>query len=331
MRRYGLTLPIETVPLSAYRELVTELPDLGFTDVWSGEAGHADGFTPLALATAFAPSLRIGTAIVPVQTRGPALLAMTAATMANAAPAGFVLGVGSSGPMFVERINGIPFEQPFDRVRDMVRFLRRALDGQVVAGDFGTFSIERFQVSLPPRQVPVMVAALRPRMLRLAVREADGAIINFLSPADVKQVVATIGADGDGKELVARLFVCPTTDADYARELGRRIMTGVITSPNYAAFHEWLGRGELLAPAQAAMAAGDHRGALSAVPDQVIDDLLIHGSPGQCQDQVRAYVEAGVTTPVLSVQPAPEYGTGLHGMRQAVRALAPEPTRTRGS
>jgi probable F420-dependent oxidoreductase len=323
MRRYGLTLPIETVPLAEYGALVRELPDLGYTDVWSGEAGHADGFTPLALAVAFAPSLRVGTAIVPVQTRGPALLAMTAASMANSAPAGFVLGVGASGPLFVTTMNGIPFDHPYERTRDTVRFLRRALAGEVVTGDFGSFAVDRFQVSLPQRRVPVMVAALRTRMLRLAVQEADGAIINFLSASDVRQVVDTIGPDGAGKELVARLFVCPTEDADYARALCRRIMTGILAAPNYAAFHAWLGRGDRLRPMWTAMADGDAAAAMAAMPDDVIDDLLIHGSPAQCREHVQRYVAAGVTVPVLAIQPAPEFGTGLDGMRAAVRALAP--------
>lgn len=324
MRRYGLTLPIETVPLAEYRPLVEELVDLGYTDVWSGEAAHADGFTPLALSAAIAPTLRVGTAIIPVQTRGPALLAMSAATLANAAPGGFVLGVGASGPLFVEKINGIPFNEPYKRVRDTVRFLRRALDGERVTGDFGSFSIDAFQVSLPLQRVPIMVGALRQNMLRLAVREADGAIINFLAADDVPRIVDTLGADGAGKELVARLFVCPTQDAEYARALGKRIMTGILTAPNYAAFHDWLGNGPELAAAHAAVAAGDYAGAMAAVPDALIDELLLHGSPEQCREHVRRYVDAGVTTPVLAIQPAPEFGEGLVGMRDAVRALAPD-------
>ena len=74
-RRYGMTIPFDGVPLSDQRDWIVELEDLGYTDVWSSEANGADAFTPLALASAWAPSLRLGSAIVPAYTRGPALLA----------------------------------------------------------------------------------------------------------------------------------------------------------------------------------------------------------------------------------------------------------------
>jgi alkanesulfonate monooxygenase SsuD/methylene tetrahydromethanopterin reductase-like flavin-dependent oxidoreductase (luciferase family) len=132
-RRYGVTVPIPGVPLHAHREWFEEIAALGFSDVWSSEADGPDGFTPLALATAWVPTLRGGIAIVPAFTRGPALLAQSAATMADAAPGRFALGIGASSPAIVERWNGIPFVDPFRRTRDTVRFLRRALTGEKVS------------------------------------------------------------------------------------------------------------------------------------------------------------------------------------------------------
>ncbi|HEY4024417.1 MAG TPA: LLM class flavin-dependent oxidoreductase, partial [Pseudonocardiaceae bacterium] len=82
MSRWGITLPLTGVPLAAHRDLVKSLPDLGYTDVWTAETAGTDAFTPLALVAEWAPSLRLGTAIAPVYTRGPGLLAMTAATIA---------------------------------------------------------------------------------------------------------------------------------------------------------------------------------------------------------------------------------------------------------
>ena len=117
-RRFGVTVPIPGVPLHEHREWFEEIAALGFTDVWSSEADGPDGFTPLALATAWAPTLRGGIAIVPAFTRGPALLAQTAASMADAAPGRFALGIGASSPAIVERWNGIPFVDPFRRTRD---------------------------------------------------------------------------------------------------------------------------------------------------------------------------------------------------------------------
>src|SRR3954463_7745533 len=127
--RFGITIPFEGVPLLEQRALFESLPDLCHTDVWSAESNANDAFTPLALASVWAPSLRLGTSIVPVYTRGPATLAMCAATLAAAAPGRFVLGVGSSSNVIVERWNAMTFDRPYHRVRDTVRFLKQALTG----------------------------------------------------------------------------------------------------------------------------------------------------------------------------------------------------------
>src|SRR6266481_3973490 len=106
-RRHGISVPIGGVPLSEHREWYEELAALGYTDVWSSEVNLHDAFTPLALAAAWAPSLRLGTAIVPVYTRGAANLAQTAAALCEAAPGRFVLGIGASSPAVVHDWNGI--------------------------------------------------------------------------------------------------------------------------------------------------------------------------------------------------------------------------------
>src|SRR3954462_7208102 len=202
--RFGITIPFEGVPLLEQRALFESLPDLGYTDVWSAESNANDAFTPLALASVWAPSLRLGTSIVPVYTRGPATLAMSAATMAAAAPGRFVLGVGSSSDVIVERWNAMEFDQPYRRVRDTVRFLRAALTGEKVTEPYETFAVNGFKLGLVPPEPPtILVAALRSGMLRLAGREADGAIINWLSPDDVRKVAAYVHEGGEGKEVAA--------------------------------------------------------------------------------------------------------------------------------
>jgi probable F420-dependent oxidoreductase len=315
MSRWGVTLPLAGIALAAHRDLVRELPELGYTDVWSAETAGTDAFTPLALVAEWAPQLRLGTAIVPIYTRGAGLLAMTAATLAELAPGRFVLGIGTSTPTIVESWNGMQFTEPYARTRDTVRFLRSALAGDKVTHEYPTFSVSKFRLERPPETQPeIVVAALRPGMLRLAAREADGAITNWLSPTDVPKVRAELGPD---RELVARIFVCPTEDTDAARGLGRLLISSYLTVPVYAAFHDWLGRGEALRGMHEAWAAGDRAGANAAIPDEVVDDLVVHGSVDQCRDRVAAYVEAGLDTPVIGLLP-----TGADPA-ELVRALAP--------
>ncbi|MEE2768980.1 MAG: LLM class F420-dependent oxidoreductase [Actinomycetota bacterium] len=316
--RYGMTVPLAGSLLDHY-EIFRELVDLGYTDVWSAEANDTDGLTPLALAAAWAPELRLGTAILPVFTRGPALLAQSAAALASAAPGRFLLGVGSSSDVIVERWNGIPFEDPYQRVRDTVRFLRVALTGEKVTEDYETFQVSGFRLGrVPEQQPPILVAALQEGMLRLAGREGDGAIINWLSAADVGRVSEIVASQGPEKEIVARIFVCPSDDREQVLAGGRFAMAAYLNVPVYRAFHEWMGRGELLDEHWEQWATGDRKGSLAKIPEQVVDDLIVHGTPDDCRAHIQRYVQAGVTCPALAVLPL----TG-GDMRQAVRDLAP--------
>jgi alkanesulfonate monooxygenase SsuD/methylene tetrahydromethanopterin reductase-like flavin-dependent oxidoreductase (luciferase family) len=342
--RWGMTVPFAGVPLSDHARAFSALADAGFTDVWSAEVAGTDAFTPLALAALWEPQLRLGTAIAPVFTRGPSLLAMSAAALAETAPGRFQLGIGASSPVVVGDWNAVDFAEPFERSRDMLRFLKPVLAGEMVDHDYGTFAVRRFKLERPPAIPPqVLLAALRPGMLRLAAAEADGVILNWLAATDVPTVLAETkqaqskqtqtkqtqtkqtGAEqtgteqtdaeqtgteqaeaGSGFDVVARIFVCPTADADYARNVGRRLIAAYLTVPAYAAFHRWLGRESVLTPIWRAWSAGDRKAALAAIPDSLVDELIMHGAPAACRDKVDAYAKAGVTVPVMALLPTPD-------------------------
>jgi probable F420-dependent oxidoreductase len=302
--RYGITVPFDGVTLEDHRRWYAELVDLGYTDVWSAETDGVDGFTPLTLASAWSPTLRLGVAIIPAYTRGPALLAQSVAGLAEAAPGRFTLGLGTSSDVIVSRWNGIEFVEPYKRVRDTIRFLRSALAGEKVDHGYETFSVRGFRLARPVEQPPpIYLAALRPGMLRLAGREADGVILNWLSAEDVATVKPEVGAD---IPVAARIFVCPTEDADTARAVGRRMIAAYLNVGVYAAFHRWLGRGSELEPMWAAWQAGDRKGALAAIPDEVVDALVVHGSYDECRAHVGRYVARGVDIPVMAVIPLGE-------------------------
>ena len=319
--RPGMTIPLPG-PLHAQRDRIVELADLGFTDVWTAESDGGDGLTPLALASVWEPRLRLGTAILPAYTRAPACMAQSAATMADAAPGRFVLGIGSSSNVIVERWNGVPFDEPYKKVRDVVRFLRDAFSGDKVSQKYDTFEIQGFRLGIRPEQPPaIVVAALREGMLRMAGRESDGAITNWLAPGDVPRVAAEVleGSGGDERELVARIFVCPSDNADVVRAGARRAIAAYMNVPVYAAFQEWLGRGEALAGMWAAWKAGDRKQALVEIPDEVVDDLVVHGTPEQCRARIQEYFDNGITTSSLAILP---FDPAVDHW-DAVRSLAP--------
>ena len=321
--RPGMTVPLPG-PLHSHREKLVELADMGYTDIWSAEADGADAFTPLALAAAWEPRLRLGTAIVPAYTRSPACFAQSVASLADAAPGRFAIGIGSSSNVIVERWNGIPFEEPYKKVRDVVRFLNDALSGEKVAGTYDTFKVDGFRLGIKPEHRPaILVAALREGMLRLAAREADGTIINWLSPDDVTRVAQVVrdAAGGAPKEIVARIFVCPSENAEVVRQGARFAIAAYLNVPVYAAFHAWLGRSDELKGMWDAWKAGDRKAALAAIPDSVVDDLIVHGSPAECREKIKRYFDNGVTTSSLAIMP---FDPQLKHW-DAVRALAPNP------
>ena len=181
--RYGITIPFDGVPLHEHKRWYARLRALGYTDLWSAEVDGSDGFTPLALAAAWEPTCKLGVAITPAYTRGPATLAQSVASMADAAPGRFAFGLGASSEVIVAGWNGLAFENQYKRVRDTLRFLRLALTGEKITQSYEGFSVKGFRLSRVPEQQPdLYLAALRPGMLHLGGKEADGVILELVEP-----------------------------------------------------------------------------------------------------------------------------------------------------
>ncbi len=330
-KRWSLSVPIEEVPLAEHAEIAREAEQLGYTDAWSLEVDGIDCFSPLAVIGS-ATQLRLGTAIANVYTRGPATLAMTAAGLAEVAPGRFCLGVGAGSQPIVESWNGGTFSRPATRVRETVEFLRRVFAGERVVFEGETFTVQGFRLSrIPTAPIPIHVAALRPAMLRVAGQVGDGAIINWLSAEDVKKSVAvvreaaqTAGRDPEAVEITARLFVCVDPPSE-ATETGiRRHINTYLNVPVYKAFHEWLGRTEALGPMWQAWESGDRKGAVAAIPESVIDELILRGSVDNIHAHVKRYMDAGVTTAFLQLQSFDkDPAVKRDRLLKALRALAP--------
>lgn len=290
-RRWGLTLPLAGVSLADSEELVKRAEAAGYTDFWSGETNGPDGFTPLSLAAAWTERPRLGTGVVGVFQRGPALLAQEAAALADASRGRFVLGIGSSSDRIVEGWNGIPFQRPLAKMRETVEFLQTALAGERTATGF---KLE----TAPAQRVPIVLAALRGRMLELALERADGAFTNFLPLAGLPKVTAQLADAPAGFELLCRFFCIPG-EREQAEPLARFMFSSYITVPVYEAFYRWLGFGEQIEPMVAAWREGDRRAAAEAAPWELIEDMFIFGTPEQMKERLAAFVDGGITLPIL--------------------------------
>ena len=307
--RWGLTLPLPGLTLAGHEELVKRAEAVGYTDFWSGETNGPDGFTPLALSAAWTERARLGTGIVGVFQRGPALLAQEAAALASASDGRFVLGIGSSSDRIVEGWNGIPFERPLAKVRETLDFLDAALAGERTASGF---KLE----SAPSQPLPIVLAALRGKMLELAVERASGAFTNFLPLGGLPRVTAQLEGAPEGFELLCRFFCLPG-EREAVEPLARFMFSSYITVPVYAAFYRWLGYGEQIAPMVEAWEAGDRQGAAAAAPWELIEEMFVFGSPEQMRARVDAFVAGGITLPILTPIATPDK------LGELIEALAP--------
>jgi probable F420-dependent oxidoreductase len=296
--RWGLTLPLPMTPLAAHDDLVKRAEAAGYTDLWSGETNGPDGFTPLAFAAAWTERTRLGTGVVGVFQRGPALLAQQTAAMADASGGRFVLGIGASSDRIVEGWNGIPFSKPYSKVAETVDFLKVALAGDRTPNGF------KLEVA-PAAPIPIVLAALRGRMLRLAVEKADGAFTNFLPLSGLPQVAEGIAGAPDGFELLCRFFCLPG-EREQVEPVARFMFSSYITVPVYEAFYRWLGHGDAIDPMVEAWQAGDRQAAAAAAPWELIEDMFIFGDPAAMKARLGEFVAGGITLPILTPITTPD-------------------------
>jgi probable F420-dependent oxidoreductase len=307
--RWGLTLPLPGISLADHEEHVKLAEAAGYTDLWTGETAGPDGFTPLALSAAWTERMRLGTGIVGVFQRGPALLAQETAALASASRGRFVLGIGSSSDRIVEGWNGIPFEKPLSKVRETLDFLQTALAGERTETGF--------KLEAPPAEpVPIVLAALRGKMLELAMERADGAFTNFLPLGGLPKVTAQLDGAPKGFELLCRFFCIPG-EREQVEPIARFMFSSYITVPVYTAFYRWLGYGEQIEPMLTAWEAGDRQAAAAAAPWEVIEEMFVFGTPEQMKERLAAFVEGGITLPILTPIVTPDK------LGETIAALAP--------
>jgi alkanesulfonate monooxygenase SsuD/methylene tetrahydromethanopterin reductase-like flavin-dependent oxidoreductase (luciferase family) len=241
--------------------------------------------------------------------RGRALLAQEAAALADASHGRFALGIGASSDRIIEGWNGMPFEKPLTRVSDTIDFLRTALAGERADGGF---KLER----PPEMKVPIIVAALRGKMLRLAVEKGDGAFTNFLPLEGLPKVVEQLEGAPEGFELLCRFFCIPG-EREQVEPLARFMFSSYITVPVYEAFYRWLGYGDRIDEMVAAWNAKDRQKAAEAAPWDLIEEMFIFGSPEQMKERLRQFVAGGITLPVITPITTPDK------LGELIAALAP--------
>ncbi len=331
MERLGITIGMAGGTLRDELAVAERAEALGYTDAWTAEVGGVDGFSPLAALAQRTTRMRLGTAIVPVFTRPAALVAMSAAALADLSEGRFALGLGTSSDVIVERWMGGGFERPLTRLAEYVDLVRRLLAGERV-DHHGTVEVSGFRLQhVPDHPVPILLAALGPRACRLAGRIGDGVIFFLKTPEDVARSLAaarraadSAGRDPEALECLIRLPVIAGDDAAAVEALARRTIVSYAVVDVYRRSLTRQGFGAEAQAIAAAWAGGDRAGAAGAVSEAMIDALLLAGDPREWRTRLGAFRDAGATTPVLlPLSAAFEPERSVANAAAVIEALAP--------
>src|SRR5262245_10912374 len=308
-RRMRLAASLPMPPdLAMCRRVAERVEALGYESVWIADTGAGpDAFVVGAAAAAVTSRLRIGTAVVPIYTRTPSVMAACAGSLAQLAPGRVVLGIGASSETIVDGWGGVPFTRPLTRMRETVTVLRQMLAGERVTFEGRTLRTRGFRlVSPPPAPVPIHVAALMPPMLELAGEIADGVVLNFFPVEALPRIrehirigAARAGRDPGKIEIVSRFQTVVTDDVPAARHMLRQMMGPYFATSVYNRFVAWCGFPEEAAAILAGWQAKDRARNLAAVTDTLVDRLAIIGSADHCRTRLAAFAAGGVTTPMI--------------------------------
>jgi probable F420-dependent oxidoreductase len=319
--------PRTALPVRSIVDLAVHADRLGYHSVWLPEGRGREAFAQLGALAIMTHRIHIGTGILPVFSRPPALTAMGLATLDELSGGRMIFGIGTGHPAITERGYGYASRYPARAVREFVEVVRLAMSGEPVRYDGRVFHVEEFQLeSTPDRQVPIYVAALGTRMLRLAGEIADGVLLNWMTPEQISRAAAVVRASArasgrpEGSITVAvYVRACVTERVAQAREVLRRIIAAYAGLPAYARMFEESGFAREISAIQAAWPSGIEA-ASRAVSDRMVDALGLIGTAAQCRAGLERFAAPGVDLPVIYPYPA---APGPDSYERTITALAP--------
>jgi probable F420-dependent oxidoreductase len=304
--RLGMTLPIGGADKAV--ELAKVAVDHGCEEVWMAEVNGGDSYALAGAVAQALPGVRIGTAVVPAQTRTPMMHAMAAMTLSQMTNGNFILGLGLSSPNIVHDWAGQPYERPLTTMREHVEVLRQMLSGQKTTYEGKTLSVKGFRLGgMPVGEVPIYLGALNKGMLRLTGALCDGVCLNMVPEGALPQVLGEVragaeeaGRDPSAIEVVARLHVVMADDPAMGRNLIRTVFGAYAATPGYNKCFEWIGFEEEARQIREAFEKRDRAGVAKGVTDRLCDAMAVVGDKDTVRARIRAYAEAGVDVCIVN-------------------------------
>jgi probable F420-dependent oxidoreductase len=304
--RLGLTLPVGGAQNAV--ELARAAKERGYDEIWMAEVNGGDSYALAGAVAQGLPGTRIGTAVVPAQTRTPMMHAMAAMTLSQLTDGNFILGIGLSSPNIVQDWAGLPYNKPLTRMREHIEVLRQMLSGQKTTYEGRTLSAKGFRLEgRPVGEVPIYLGALNKHMLRLGGALADGICLNMVPESALAQVLGEVraGAEEAGRdpneiEVVARLHVVMVDDQAMGRNLIRTVFGAYAATPGYNKCFEWIGFEDEARQIREAFARRDRAGVAAGVTERLCDAMAIVGDRDTVRARVRAYAEAGIDVCIVN-------------------------------
>ena len=305
---------------SAY---VVEAERLGVDYLWSTEAWGHDGVTPLAFMAARTSRIRLGTGIMQAGTRTPALVAMTAMSLAAMSRGRFLLGFGVSGPQVIEGWHGIRFERPVQRMREMVEIVRRATRGERLEYKGSVYELPLpggegkalRSAAKPQPDIPIYLATLSPKSLEMTGEIADGWLGTSFMPEHARVFFdhLEVGARRAGRtlaslDLQAGGVVAFSDDVERLippRKPGLAFTLGAMGSRQHNFYNDAFKRAgyrDVALEVQRLWLDGHREEAAGRIPDELVLKTNLLGTDAMVRRRLEAYRDAGVTT--LRVEPA---------------------------
>ena len=309
--------------------IAREAEGLGYHSLWTAEAYGSDSVTPLVWLAAHTERIKVGTAIMQLPARTPAMTAMTAATIDLLTGGRFLLGIGASGPQVVEGWHGVVYGKLLTRTREYVEIVRTILKreqplehhGQYydipVQGGTGLGKPLKLIVHPLRPNIPIYVAAIGPKNVALAAEIADGWLPVFFSPRRVNVFRASLDEGfarrTDGRTL-ADFDIAPTVSVVVGDDIDACRMQ---VKPNLALYIGGMGaRGknfyndlacrygyeDAAKKIQDLYLAGKKNEAIAAVPDELVDEIALCGPRERIRDRLGAWRDSGVTTLICGAQ-----------------------------
>lgn len=320
--RIGLGIPPIGIPFEVCATAVQQAEARGFESVWTGEAWGTETCTMVGALLARSKRIPVGTSIVSLYLRPPTLTAMQAATLDVIGPGRVRLGIGVS-TRNINAFHGLPWDHPLARTREYVEIIRRVLRGERVTHEGRFYQPRGFQLSVTPkRPVPLYLAAVNPKMLQLAGEIADGVLLAWLPARQVPYSVAEIarGAARAGRSLAdidigAYIHTVVTHNREQTLQQLRRVLVGYCQANTYIQGFRQFGYGEIIDEVHGCWKAGDRGGAEAAIPERMVEELYVFGTPDECRAQIGQFVQAGLQLPVVAAPPSSRMtGTEFHDL-----------------